>query len=345
MSAIEEIQQLSFGGKTARVFELKHDSGSTAVISNYGCILMKLIVKDKQGFPRDVVLGFDCIAEYLGEAYLRSYPFFGAIIGRYANRIKGASFELDGSRYHLSDNNNGATLHGGFSGFDKKIWDVTETKPGDNPAVTFQYRSAANEEGFPGSLLVTFTVELSSDSFTYSIHAETDAPTAVNLSYHPYFNLDENKEAVHNQQAKIYAAHWLEQDEDFCLTGNLVPTANSGYDFSTWKPISQEWNKEDGYDQSFVALKKSRELSLMAEAISSDRNLRMQVLSTEPVVHFYTGKWIPHVTGKHQAAYRPFSGYCFETHNYPNAVNIPAFPSSILRPGEIYRQTTTYQFM
>lgn len=345
MSSIKEIQQIPYRDKTIKVFELQHEGGTKAIISNYGCVLMKLIVKDKQQKWRDVLLGFDEIEEYYSEEYLKGYPYFGAVLGRYTNRIKGASFNLDGQHIQLADNKNGNTLHGGFEGFDKKVWEVLEIKNETNPSIKFQYISPHGEEGFPGTLTTTFTVTLTASTLQYSIEAITDAATAVNLSYHPYFNLDKNSSTVNQQKVKLKAKRWLEQDDDFCLTGKFIATEFSDYDFSDWKPVAQEWNKEDGYDQTFIADKKIGELLLMAEALSSDGNLHMEVLSTEPVVHFYTGKWIPQVKGKNGLAYGPFSGYCFETHQYPNAVNISAFPNTILRPGEVHRQTTIYQFV
>lgn len=342
MSSVKELQQITYKGQTIKVFELLHESCSKAVISNYGCVLMKLIVKDKQGKWRDVVLGFDTIEEYFDDAYLKDYPYFGTVLGRYVNRIKGASFILGEQFIQLSDNEGGSTLHGGTEGFDKKVWQVVEVKDDINPSVTFQYTSPDGEEGFPGTLTTTFTVTLMASSLQYSIEAVTDAATAVNLSYHPYFNLDNISSTVNEQKAKLHAKHWLEQDEDFCLTGNFIAAEFSDYDFSDWEPVSQTWNKEDGYDQTFVAEKTGNEVSLMAEAMSSDGNLHMQVFSTELVVHFYTGKWIPPVKGKNGIVYGPFSGYCFETHQYPKAVNIPAFPTTILQPGEVCRQTSIY---
>lgn len=345
MASIKEIQQIIYKGKTIKVFELQHDCGNKALVSNYGCLLMKLTVKDKMSKWRDVVLGFDTIEEYVAGDYLKGYPYFGAVIGRYANRIKGASFILAGKSIQLADNKNGNTLHGGFEGFDKKVWDVIEVKDETNPSISFQYISADGEEGFPGKLTTKFTITLTASGLQYSIEAVTDAPTAVNLSYHPYFNLDENSATVNEQNVKIHAKYWLEQDADYCVTGKLIATDNTPYDFTNWQPVSQVWNEVDGYDQSFVADKNNDELSLMAEAKSSDGNLHMQISSTEPVVHFYNGKWIPRVKGKNGIEYGPFSGYCFEIHQYPNAVKIPALPNTILQPGEVHRQTTIFQFI
>jgi aldose 1-epimerase len=343
MSLVKQIQELNYKGKSVKVFELSHTSGLRAVISNYGCILMKLQVPDKMGAYRDVVLGFDKIENYWDEKYLQSYPYFGAIIGRYANRIKGASFVLDGQIINTSNNQQGNTLHGGFEGFDKKVWDVVNIKEEENPSISFEYISVDTEEGFPGNLKTIFTLTLLENSLKYTIEATTDMPTAVNLTYHPYFNLDSGA-SINKQKAKINAKFWLEQDADFCANGNLIPTAKTNYDFSNWKFVAQDWNKEDGYDQSFVVDKKKGELEVVAEAISSDANLHLQVLSTEDLVHFYTGRWIPHIQGKNEVQYGSFSGYCFETQGYPNAVNIESFPNTILRPGDTYKQTTIYQF-
>jgi aldose 1-epimerase len=305
---------------------------------------MKLSVLDKIGQYRDVVLGFDDIQEYLSEPYLKGYPYFSAIIGRYANRIKGASFEINGKTIQVTNNKDGNILHGGHEGFDKKVWDVLEIKEEENPSIIFQYVSADAEEGFPGTLTTTFTVTLLSNGLAYTINAKTDTTTAVNLSYHPYFNLD-NTADINNQKAIIHSSNWLEQDDQFCVTGNLIPTENSKYDFSSWKNIVQEWNNQAGFDQSFAVNKADAKLSIMAEAVSSDNNLHMQVLSTEPIVHFYTGKWIPNIKGKNELTYGPYSGFCFETHKHPNAVNILHFPNTLLNPNEIYQHHTIYKFI
>lgn len=345
MSAINLIQQFTYKNKQVNVYELIHTSGARAVISNYGCILMKLQVRDKIGSFRDVILGFDNIEQYWSEKYLQSYPYFGAFIGRYSNRIKNASFPLNGKNMNVSANQNGNILHGGFEGFDKKIWDVVNVESEKNPSISFEYISADTEEGFPGNLKTIFRVTLKENSLEYSIEASTDSPTAVNLTYHPYFNLDPVAASVNNQKAIIHADFWLEQDADFCTTGKLIPTSNTEYDFSNWKSILQNWNKEQGYDQSFVVNKTEEALRIVAEAISSDANLQMQVISTEPIVHFYTGKWIPAIQGKDQLQYGAFSGYCFETQHHPNAVNIDSFPNTILNPEDKYFHQTIYKFI
>jgi len=341
---IKIIKELKKDGHSIFVYQLSCSDGSSATISNYGCTLMKLLLNDKNGNLRDIVLGFDTIEEYFEEYYQENYPYFGTVIGRYANRIKGGLFKLDNTIVHLTKNKGNNTLHGGAAGFDKKVWDIIDLNNTQYPSITMQYISPDGEEGFPGSITTRFTFSLLPASFQCQIEANTNKATPVNLTYHPYFNLDKNHTSVGKQKAKIYANHWLEQDEEFCLTGKLTPVDSSHYDFRDWQPVIQQWNIEDGYDQTFVTSKNNDSLSIVAEALSSDEALHMQILSTEPVVHFYTGKWIPVVIGKNRETYSPFSGYCFETHGHPNAVNIPAFPDSILRPGEVYKQTTIYKF-
>ena len=345
MSSVNKIQELNYKGKPVYVYELTHSSGAKAVISNYGCILMKLQVQDKTGSFRDVVLGFDTIESYWEPSYLKSYPYFGAIIGRYSNRIKKASFFLNEKQINVSTNQGENCLHGGYEGFDKKVWDVIEIRNEKDPCISFKYYSADAEEGFPGNLTTTFTIKLGANFLEYTIEANTDADTAVNLTYHPYFNLDPASASINTQKAIIHANNWLEQDEDFCTTGKLIPTVNSEYDFLKWKTIIQEWNKTDGYDQSFVANKSTEEMDLVAEALSSDANLHLQVISTEPIVHFYTGKWIPEISGKNNIVYGAYSGFCFETQHHPNAVNVPSFPNTIFTPNQTYKQTTIYQFI
>lgn len=344
MSSVQLIKQVMYKEKPVQVYELKADDGTSAVISNYGCIIQSLVVKDKNGNDRDVVLGFDSIEDYWNEDYLKGYPYFGAIIGRYANRIKGARFQLNGETIQLTQNKGTNILHGGDEGFDKKVWTVVSQQTEPHAAITMQYKSAAGEEGFPGNLTTTISFRLLNHELSYEISAVTDAPTAINFAHHGYFNLDVQHTTVGQQQVKINADYWLEQDEEFCVTGKLLSTSGSDYDFSDWKPVLQEWNKEDGYDQTFVVNRTTDDLILAAEAKSSDDALHMQVYTTEPVVHFYTGKWIPVIKGKKGEQYQSYSAYCFETQHHPNAVNIPSAPTTILHPGEEFRQVNSYRF-
>lgn len=345
MNTVKIIQQTLHQNKEVFVYELKKANGISACITNYGGILMSLHVPDKEGNIRDVVLGFDKVEQYWSGEYLNNYPYFGAVIGRYANRIKKACFDLDDRNVELSKNSEDNILHGGFEGFDKKVWEVVATNETTECSLKLRYVSEDGEEGFPGKLTTEITFGLTNEGLKCTMEATCDKITVVNLAWHPYFNLDKNKETVAEQQAKIYSNFWLEQDEEFCATGNLIPVENSGHDFTNWQPVIQEWNKEDGFDQSFVIGNATKDVKLLAEAKSSDAKMHLQVFSDAAILHFYTGKYIPEIAGKANQNYQPFCGYCFETQAYPNAVNISTFPSTVLKPGERYRQTTFFKFL
>ncbi len=333
MNNIKILKEFKKNGQSVFVYELTCADGTSAVISNYGCILSKLFVKDSEGELRDVLLGFDEMEDYFAEEYLNSYPYFGAVIGRYANRIKDASFKIESEEINLTKNTADNCLHGGKEGFDKKIWEPILLVCDPHPSVTLQYISADGEEGFPGDLKTKFTFTLFPNAFEYKFECTTNKATAVNLTYHPYFNLDKKHDNLGAQKVKINANFYLEQDAEFCATGALTPVAKTAYNFKDWKFVLEEWNIAEGYDQSFVIDKSFSEFLPAAEAISSDELLQLKVFTTEQVIHFYTGKYIPNLRGKQDGAYGPFCGFCFETHGYPNAVNIADFPNSILQPG------------
>jgi aldose 1-epimerase len=331
-------------GEDIYLFGLLNNSGTEVFITNYGAIITAFKIKQSDGTLNDIVLGFDNVADYFSQDYLRGYPYFGAAIGRYCNRIKNALFKIDGIKYSVSKNKGNDHLHGGLSGFDKKLWQLVSFSDSPVAALELKCKSASGEEGYPGNLETTIRFELNDeDELTYRYTATSDQPTAINLTHHSYFNLDNGKGAIEDHQVKIYASTILEQDDNFVANGNLISVENSIYDFRKSRRINERWNKEDGYDQSFVIDNKSSTLSLVSEAFSQMSKTRLQVFSTEPVVHFYTGKWIPFLNGKNGYGYGPFSGFCFETHKHPNAINIPHFPNTILRPGEIYSQETVYK--
>ncbi len=330
-------------GSDVFLFALKNKNGTEVLISNYGAIINAIRLKQADGSYNDIVLGFDKMEDYLDKDYLANYPWLGAAVGRYGNRIKNASFKIDGIIYPLSENSGQDQLHGGKEGFDKKVWDVIGSS---DHQLQLHYKSADGEEGFPGNLDVTISFELNdADELSYTYKATTDKATAVNLTHHSYFNLNNGKGRIDDHEVKIYAGHYLEQDENFVVTGNLIATKNTAHDFSHWKKINTNWNPADGYDQSFVTGKKDNSLSPMAEAYSDQSKIKLQVWSTDPVVHLYTGKYLPDLKGKNNTAYAAFSAFCLETQVHPNAINIPGFPSTILRPGETYFQQTVYKII
>ncbi|MET0393221.1 MAG: aldose epimerase family protein [Chitinophagaceae bacterium] len=337
-------QQFCFthpGGEDIYLFTLQNAKGTEAVITNYGGILTAFRIIQQDGHVNNIVLGFDKVEEYLAPGYLASYPFFGAAIGRYGNRIKDGRFSIDGKAYMVHRNLPPDHLHGGREGFDKKVWQCTDLS---SQSLTLQYRSPDGEEGYPGNLDVTLRFELNDDNeLSHEYTAVTDQPTPVNLTHHSYFNLNNGKGTIGDQSAKIKAAEILEQDANLSVTGNLLPVANTPYDFRELKRLDTDWEPGTGYDQSFVIDPSAQQPA--AEAYSDKSGIGLQVFTTEPIVHLYTGGGIPPLAGSEGNTYGPFSGFCLETQVHPNAVNIPDFPNTVLRPGETYRQKTTYRLI
>lgn len=327
-------------GEDIYLFAL-HNNGTTVRISNYGAIITSFSVTQADGRINDIVLGFDDMRDYMADDYLAAYPWFGAAIGRYGNRIKDAAFRIDDKFYQLSKNKPPDHLHGGNIGYDKKVWRVTEH---NSNFLTLALTDPGGHEGYPGTVEVSIRFELTTaNEFSYQYIATADQLTPINLTHHGYFNLDTEKDRIDNHLVKIYADKILEQDKNFVTTGNYIPVAGTFYDFREWKAINANWNAEDGYDQSYAGNKTNHDISLLAEARSAQSGLKMEVWSTEPLVHFYTGKWIPSIKGKQGKMYGAFSGFCLETQVHPNAVNIPHFPNTILKPGEVYRHKTVYK--
>lgn len=346
-----EVKQIPTGvfidhqaGKEVIAVELINDKGNYVKILNYGTIIQQFVVSNEKGLEQDIVLGFDTVKAYLSDDYLNNYPYFGAIIGRYANRIKNGEFELDGAHYQLAQNNGHDCLHGGNIGFDKKVWDIisVDTKP--HASVTFQYYSFDGEEGFPGDLAIQLSFEFTNhDELILSYRADTDEATPINLTHHSYFNLSANGEKVMNHEHQMFASHYLAQDDNFVANGKLIPVENTIHDFRKPKQIGANWDEKAGYDQSYVLDKGYGNLTLVSKTTAMDNGLSLLVYSTEPIAHFYTAKHLNVKNGKGGVSYGEFDAFCIETQHHPNALNLPHFPNTILRPGEFYQQTTIYK--
>ncbi|RNL52363.1 aldose epimerase family protein [Pedobacter jejuensis] len=339
------VQQIPTGkiinGEEVIAIHLTNTKGTFVEIFTYGAIINKFIVKNINGNLQDIVLGFDDVEQYLDEEYLENNPHIGAVIGRYANRIKNAAFNIDDVNYQLAKNNGPDCLHGGIIGFDKKVWDIVEE--GDT-FVTLEYESVDGEEGFPGNLIIGLTFELTeNDELILSYEGETDKATAVNLTHHSYFNLAANGGNIGKHELQIFASKYLEQDENYCVTGKLITVKDSPLDFTELKEISQDWNPEEGYDQTFVLDKIYGDLSLASKTIEKESGLVLSVYTTEPVAHLYTSKYLKVKNGKGGRDYGAFEAFCIETQHHPNAINIAEFPSTILRPEELYSQTTIFK--
>jgi len=321
-------------------FTLISHTGMQACISNLGCILQSLKVPDRKGNRRETVLGFDDLSSYSSSEYLSNYPYFGAIIGRYANRISNGNFTLNGHTYQLPQNHSNHTLHGGNIGFDRRVWNPIQYVEEYNGFVILEYLSPDGEEGFPGNLITQIKISVEGNSLTFQISARTDMPTPVNLSLHTYFNLDEDHSSCGSQMIRTSAQHRLIQDLSHCPTGEIADLSSFAENISAWTQVSML----PDLDSTFVLEDHKGNLQLAAEAMSSDRNLHLRVCTDQPAVHIYTGSGIPTLPGRKGHIHRPGNGYCFETQIHTDAVHHPHFPSSILIPGQVYKHTTQYIF-
>lgn len=340
---ITENSDFEIDGKAVYTVKLTNSRQTSVKLSNYGCLILSWIVKDKNGEDNDIVLGFDRPEDYMKEEYLENYPYFGVLVGRYANRIKDGRFRLDDDLYQLPMNKGLDHIHGGYRGFDRVVWELQKTDEKKN-RVVFRYASPDGEEGYPGALDLKVSFTLTEDNeLIQSISAESDRPTPINLTHHDYFNLDNGRGRIDSHWLSIPARYYLEQDENLVVNGNLTPVENTWHDFRQGKEIGLHLPQVGEYDQTFVLDKKYGAFSLAATLKSARSGLSLQVYTTEPVCHLYTGKWIPEIKGKGGRNYGPFSGLCLEMQHHPNAVNIPSFPGTILRPGEKYRQKTSYK--
>ena len=328
------------------LFTLSNTQGTEVVITNYGAIIMSYKIKDADGIFNDLVLGFDKVEEYWSADYLQQYPWFGCAVGRYANRIKNAEFRIDGKKFQLSKNRGTDQLHGGINGFDKKTWQYISSGETPHSFLELKYISMDGEEGFPGNLEVLIRFELNDNNeLSYQYTASCDQPTAVNLTHHSYFNLNNGRGTIHDHEIKIYSSQMFEQDDNLTPTGKIDPVVDTEFDLRKFKRIGDGLANIPEYDKGFIIDNKvdNTSLSLLAEARLLQTKTLLQVYSTDPMVQFYSGKWTPVVKGKNGIMYGPFSGFCLETHKHVNAVNIPHFPNTILRPGETYFQKTIYK--
>ncbi len=343
-----KVKQINTGNfidkKEVIAIELINNKGTLVKLFNYGIIINKFIVTNAKGEKQDIVLGFDEFEGYVSEDYLKNYPYLGAIIGRYANRIKNGKFEIDGLDYQLAKTNGEDCLHGGVEGFDKKVWDIISIAEEPNAKVTFQYFSLDGEENFPGDLAIQLSFELTNnDELILTYTADTDEPTAINLTHHSYFNLSASGGSIKDHIHQMEASNWLEQDENSVVTGKLLSVEGTAHDFRKGKAIGEAWDEKLGYDQTYVLDKEYGMLTLASKTTETSSGLSLLVYTTEPVAHLYTSKYLGVKNGKGGRDYNEFDAFCVETQHHPNGINIPEFPSTVLRPGEVYTQTTIYK--
>jgi aldose 1-epimerase len=335
----------SFGtveGRPVYLFTLENRNGMVVKITNYGAIITQIIVPDRNGKMGDVVLGYDSL-----EGYIANNPYFGCIAGRYANRIAKGKFTLDGKEYTLAVNNGNNHLHGGIKGFDKVVWVGSEFSDTAKAGVTMNYFSKDGEEGYPGSLHVVVTYTLDNENgFSTVIEAVTDKATPVNLCNHTYFNLSEADTNILGHVLTLYASRFTEVNEELIPTGNLSPVNGTPMDFTAPHIIGERIaDVKGGYDHNYVLDHPAGQLSQAALFSDPRTGRQVEVLTTQPGIQFYTGNFLDgSITGKEGKVYGKNFGFCLETQHFPDSPNRPAFPNTILRPGEKYQETTVWKF-
>ncbi len=336
-------------GKQVRLINLTNNNGVKIDIINYGAIVVSITVPDRNGKMIDVVLGYDSIDEYIS-----GHGFFGATIGRFANRIGGGRFEIDGKSYQLAKNKGEDHLHGGNKGFNRVVWDAKELIINGNQAVELSYLSIDGEENYPGNLHVKLIYQLTQENeLKLSYHATTDKSTVVNLTHHSYFNLSgAGNGTILNHQLKLYASHYTPTTKNQITTGEIKDVSNTSMDFRTMTTIGERIdNKEEqmifgnGYDHNWIIDNDNKSIVLAAELYNPESGILMKVLTDQPGIQLYTSNYLDgsHI-GKLGKAYHRRSAVCLETQDFPDAPNHPAFPSTILKPNQVYNKTCIYKF-
>jgi aldose 1-epimerase len=343
-SAKEGISKIDWGkvdGKEVYLFTLVNNKGTEVKISNYGGTVTSFITPDKNDKKSEIIVGFDSLNQYLQKP-----PYFGALIGRYGNRIGNAKFTLDGTTYHLAANDGKNTLHGGLKGFDKVVWDATV--PSDSvPSLTLKYLSKDGEEGFPGNLNVTVNYTLTNDNeLKIEYNAETDKATPVNLTNHTYFNLSGDvNNTILDETLMIDADRYTPVDSTLIPTGKIVAVKGTPYDFTSPKKIGQDINQvKGGYDFNWVLNRKDSSLQKVAVLSDPISGRTLEVYTTQPGLQFYTGNFLDgKFINRDGKPIKQHAALCLETQHFPDSPNEPDFPSTILRPGEKYHSVTVYK--
>jgi aldose 1-epimerase len=336
-------------GEAVDLYTLTNARGARVRIMTYGGIIVSWEVPDRAGANADITLGFDSL-----DGYLAGHPYFGAIVGRYGNRIAKGRFTLDGVTYTLATNNGENHLHGGLRGFDKVVWKARELKGADSVGLALTYLSKDMEEGYPGNLSVTVTYRLADDnSFTVDYAATADKPTVLNLTQHAYFNLKgAGKGDILGHEVMIDADRFTPVDAGLIPTGELQAVDGTPFDFRKPVAIGSRIEADDaqvrlgkGYDHNFVLNGGGTAMAKAAEVYEPTTGRVLEVWTDQPGVQFYVGNFLDGTAiGKGGAAYKHRYGFCLETQHFPDSPNQPSFPSAVLRPGETYQATTMFRF-
>lgn len=354
-------------GQKPEVFVLHNKKGVEVHITTIGGVIQKLLVPDRQGKVADVVLGFESPSDYVDP---KQCPYFGAVVGRCANRIAHAAFKLEGKEYQLAANDGAHALHGGLKGLHRRRWvpigdPAVQESPGSQ-SVTLMYRSADMEEGYPGNvaIIVKYALSKNSNELRITFEATTDKATPVNIAQHSYFNLaGHDSGSVLPHVVRMNADHYTPVSQDLIPTGEILPVAGTPFDFTSPHSIGERINQiPRGYDHNFVlfgagpaAGKITQDLKLVGMASSIPRlaatisdpvtGRTMELLTNAPGLQFYSGNFLDGtIVGKGGIKYAKHAGFCVETQGFPNAINTPNFPSVLVKPGEVYKHDVVYKF-
>ncbi|MGD2068279.1 MAG: aldose epimerase family protein [Gemmatimonadota bacterium] len=347
------VERSDFGtlpdGRPVETFTMRNRNGVEVRAISWGGIITHLLTPDREGRLDDIVLGFDSL-----EPYLAGTPYFGAIIGRYGNRIARGRFELDGKTYTLATNDGPNHLHGGEVGFDKVLWDAEPFQSDTAAGVVFSRTSPDGEEEYPGNLTVRVTYTLTDrDELIFDYHATTDRPTPVNLTQHSYFNLaGEGSGDVLAHDLTIRASHYTPVDSTLIPTGEIAPVEGTPFDFREPHAIGERIDADDpqirrgpGYDHNFVLDREGEGLELAARVTEPTRGRTLEIWTLEPGLQFYSGNFLDgSLVGKGGAPYELRGGFCLETQHFPDSPNQPGFPATVVRPGEEYGTRTVLRF-
>lgn len=334
-----------------KLYKLKNAHGVEVHVTNFGAIITSIVVPDRAGKMGDIALGYHDVSGYINAV---DKPYFGAIVGRYGNRIAGGKFTVDGQEYKLATNNGPNSLHGGVIGFDKVVWDAEPKVGADGQQVVLKYLAKDREEGYPGNLQVQVTYTLNDkNQLLVDYHATTDKATPVNLTQHTYFNLKgEGNGDILGHELTLHASRYTPVDETMIPTGELAPVAGTPFDFRKSKAIGRdiEQNHEQlqfggGFDHNWVLDGPAKQLQMAAEVYEPGTGRVMTIMTTEPGIQFYCGNFLDgRLKGKSGQAYVHRGGFCLETQHFPDSPNQPNFPSTILKPGQVYQTQTVFQF-
>ena len=335
-------------GQPVELYRLTNTQGLVADVMSYGATLVGLHMPDRDGRMLDVIVGFETL-----DPFTQAHPYFGALVGRYCNRIAEGRFSLDGKQYQLNCNNGRHHLHGGPEGFHRKVWRTAIHESADGPAVALTLHSPDGDEGFPGALEVEVLYTLSNtNELRLEYTATTDSATVLNLTNHAYFNLS-GEDTILGHQLQLNASHFIPTNAEAIPLGNIAPVANTPMDFRELTRIGLHIEDQheqilagQGYDHCWVIDKQPGELALAARLLHADSGRMIEVLTTQPGVQFYTGNFLDEsLIGKNGKTIGYRAGLCLETQHFPDSPNQPSFPATVLRAGDVFRQTSVFRML